>query len=143
MDIFDSLYSSDIETARIVVGINPHNQKDIAFFIGQAGSAKHEKCQRKYSKALEKARKNYKQREIVLIKIVAESILEDWENVTDENGNEISCTLENKIKSLTKYRRMFLEVMEAASDPSNFQNDEDMEDSDEDPISPEQETEKN
>lgn len=139
MNTLDNLFKSDdkksVQGVPIVVGTN-HKNEDVTFFIAEIGNPNHEKVQRRYSKQLERYRKNENLQQQIIAKIVAESILIDWEGVIDEDGEPISATLDNKITALTKYRKLFIEVMKEADDPANFV-DVNAE------MSPEEDTEKN
>jgi len=133
---FDELFVSPLETATLYFGENKKGQ-ELAFTVRETGSPEHEKVQRKYSKALERSRRNPTRHRAIMAKIVAESILIDWKGVLDEDGNEVPCTLEKKIEALTKYKKLFIEIIDFASEATNFQaeTDEDM--------TPEEDTEKN
>jgi len=123
---FDEFFLTDekksLEGVRIIVGYN-QNDNEVALWVAEAGNKKHEKVQRKFSKALEKTRHNKDKQREIMAKIIAESLLLDWEGVLDDKGEAIPCTLENKIKALTKYKKLFLEVLENSSDAENFQVD--------------------
>ena len=138
---FDELFVSPLETATLYFGENKKGQ-ELAFTVHETGSPEHEKVQRKYSKALEKSRRNQTRHRAIMAKIVAESILIDWKGVLDEDGNEVPCNMENKINALTKYKKLFIEIIDFASEPTNFQA-EDEEVMDDEDLTPEEDTEKN
>jgi len=139
MNTLESLFKSDenkaVKGVPIIVGTNQYDN-DVVFYIAEIGNPNHEKVQRRYSRQLERYRKKEDLQQQLLVKIVAESILIDWEGVLDDLGQPIEATLENKITALTKYRKLFLEVMQEAGDPSNFAVVEDE-------TTPEEDTEKN
>jgi len=137
---FDELFTSPLDIATLYFGYNA-NDKELSFTVRETGSPEHEKVQRKYSKALEKSRRNQKRNRAIMAKIVAESLLVDWKGVLDDSGNEVPCTLENKINALTKYKKLFIEIIDFASEPNNFQIDDDEIVDDE--LTPEEDTEKN
>jgi len=139
MNTLDNLFKSDenksVKGVPIVVGTN-QNGDDVVFYIAEIGNPNHDKVQRRYSKQLERYRKREELQQQIIVKIVAESILVDWEGVLDDDGQHIEATLENKIAALTKYRKLFVEVMQEAGDPSNFALVDD-------DVNPEEDTEKN
>ena len=136
---FDEVYKSDEDKAvngiRIVIGTNPRGG-DVAFWIAEVNNPDHEKAQRKRSKRLERTRKRNQQKQITC-EIVAEGILKNWEGVLDSDGNEMPPTLENKTKALVKYPKLFADVMDVATDPQFYAEDE------VDPEEAEADTEKN
>jgi len=138
LSTFDSLFKSDDEKSKngvpIEYGFNSKNEK-VILYIAEAGNPNHEKAQRKYAKALENSRKNKDLYNEIICKIVAESILLRWEGVLDGDGEPIESTYENKFDALKRLRKLFLAVLDSASDTSNF--------SIEDAAAAEAETEKN
>lgn len=120
---FDDIYSYDKDKAEtgvpIVVGVNQKGE-DVTIYVAMAGSKKHELVQRKYSRQLERARKNEKLTRKIMAKIVAQSLLVDWENVLDQDGNSIEATIENKIEALLDHKKFYLAVLEASMDEANF-----------------------
>jgi len=139
---FDEEFTSPLDIAPLYFGYNAKDE-ELTFMVRETGSPEHEKIQRKYSKALEKSRRNRKRYRSIMAKIVAESILVDWKGVLDENGDEVPCTLENRIEALTKYKKLFVEVIDFASEVTNFQADEDEDEVDDDTLDHEEDTEKN
>lgn len=155
---FDDLFTSRLEIAPLYMGYNSKDE-EITFFVKETGNKDHEKVQRKYAKMLERSRKNQKRHRAIMAKIVAESILDSWKGVLDKKGNEIEPTTENKIEALVRFKKLFFEVLDFASDATNFQGEEDDDeegtelDDDGNPISddenldkdltPEEDTEKN
>jgi len=123
---FDDLYKSDDDKAlngiRVVLGSNPKGG-EVAFWIAEVNNPDHEKAQRKRSKRLERTRKR-EQQKLLTAEIVAEGILKNWEGVLDADGNEMPPTLENKTKALLKYSKLFTDVMDVASDPAFYTEDE-------------------
>jgi hypothetical protein len=122
-DTFIDLFKTDDDLAKngvkIEVGYNSQN-KPVILTVAEAGNPKHEAVQRRYAKALENTRRNPDRHRAVLCKVVAESILLDWDGVLDEDGNERECTLENRIEALITYKKLFYAVMDAAADEGNF-----------------------
>lgn len=123
---FDDLFKSDKETAKISVGFN-NKDEEVTLIIAEAGCESHKKAQRKYTKALEGARKNEKKRNMIMAQICAESILVDWEGVIDSKGKPIDATVENKTECLIKYEKLMLAVIDASTDFANFKDDPDAE----------------
>jgi len=107
------------EGIEIVVGINALEQP-ITMIVAQAGNPKHREIQRKYEAALERARKSEKKRTLVMAKITAESILKNWHGVLDSEKNEIPYTVDVGTEALIRYEQLFLEILEASNNPSNF-----------------------
>lgn len=150
---FDELFLSDKDKSENgverMIGVNAKDE-DVVLIIAEAGSERHSKAQRKYSKQLELTRKRPKAREKVQAQIIAESILVGWRGVLDENKNEIEPTVENKIEFLMKYNKLFYAVLDVANDSENYRAisiDDDEEDTEsieiEDMVTPEEDTEKN
>ena len=133
----DRQFIGDRETTEVFIGEN-HKGDEIWFTVTQMQNPEHEKMQRKFSRALERSRRNTKKQREIQIEIVARSILVGWRNLIDDDGKEVKCTVKNKIAVLTKYREVLNRVLEEASDIANFQDvDDDQE------ITPEEDTEKN
>ena len=120
---FDDVFSYDKDKAEdgipIIVGVNK-NGDDVTLFFFFSGSERHEKMQRKYSKSLERARRNEKLTRKIMAKIVAQSLLLGWEGVLDQDGNPVEATTENKIKALMSHKQLYMSVLEAAMDTANF-----------------------
>lgn len=137
----DRQFIGDHETTTVFIGEN-HKGEEIWFKVAQMQNPEHEKMQRKFSRQLERSRKNVKKQRAIQTEIVARSILMGWENLIDDDGNPVKCTVKNKMDVLTKYREILNRVLEEASDIANFQDiDDDVDDDQE--ISPEEDTEKN
>lgn len=123
MDTLSALFESDTDKAvkgvPIVVGYNSR-EEEVVFWIAEAGNVNHIKAQRKYAKQLEVSRKNAKQTEKLMKRIIAESILIRWKGVLDKDGNEIEPTLENKLDALLKYRPLYLRILEESNDHDNY-----------------------
>jgi len=137
---FEDEFTSELDIAELDFGFNSKNEP-LRFIIRETGSPEHEKVQRKYSKALTASRRNRVRYRAVMAKIVGESILIDWKGVLDDEGNEVPCTLENKIEALTKYKKLFVEIIDFASDQTNFEVPET--ELDDEALSPDEDTEKN
>jgi len=143
----DKQYDTTRDTYELYIGLNAQ-EEEIFFLVAQAGNPEHKKVQRAYAQKLERARRNPAKRNRVVAEILAKSILKGWKGLLGENKQEIPCTYENKLAVLTnkKYgEALFVQIMEAASDITNFQDeDEDGEDLDEsESLSPAKATEKN
>ena len=118
---FDSLFATNEDGVEIFMGTNA-DQSDIYFTIVESGNPKHEKAQRKYAKQLEAARKNPKKDHYLMAKIMAESIVIGWRGVKDDDGNELACTMENKIDAFNKYKKLFYAVLKEATNEENFRD---------------------
>ncbi|RLD57849.1 MAG: hypothetical protein DRI97_04450 [Bacteroidetes bacterium] len=140
------MFTSKIEVAPLYMGYNSKDE-EIVIYVKETGNPQHEKTQRKYGKLLEKSRKNRKRHRAIMAKIVAESIIDTWKGVLDKEGNVIEPTLENKVDALVSFKKLFFEVLDFASDSSNYQEDEDDDDDiqeeEDDVVSAEDATEKN
>jgi len=119
----DELYKVDKKLANegspVTIGMNSKDQP-IIMIVAEAGNPKHKKVQRKYDKRLEMARNNPDRRELLMAKIVAESILMGWSGVLDSEGKEVPYTIPNGIDALIKYSKLNIEIMDAATDIENF-----------------------
>jgi peroxiredoxin family protein len=120
---FDDIFSFDKDKAEtgvpIIVGVNQKGD-DVTIYVAMAGSERHEKTQRKYSKQLERARRNDKLTRKIMAKIVAQSLLIGWDGVLDKDGTAVEATTENKIKALMEHKQLYMSVLEAAMDEANF-----------------------
>jgi hypothetical protein len=139
IDAFGQIYSTDQTKSEkgidILIGYNAKNEA-IKLKVAEAGNPNHERVQRKFSRAIEKARNNKQKRTEVWAQVAAEALLLSWEGVLDKNGNTVEPTLENRIAALTANKKLMSEVLDIAMDPANY-----MEDADEVPVA--EETEKN
>lgn len=134
----EELYANDADKsengAEMDVGLNAKGEP-IVFIVAEMGNSKSERAMRKYERALASSRYDRKKRMKIWAKILAEAILLDWRGVIDKDGNEVPPTLENRIEALSKYERLFMDVMEFSQNPNNFRPDSG--------LSPEEESEKN
>ena len=119
----DELYKTDEtlvnEGAPITIGMNAKDEP-IIMYVAEAGNPKHKKAQRKYDRQLELARNNPDRRRLLMAKIVAESILVNWEGVLDSKNKEVKYTVKNGIDAILKYDKLNIEIMEAATDIENY-----------------------
>jgi hypothetical protein len=119
----EKLYETDKELvekgAPITIGMNVKDNP-IIMYVAEAGNPKHKKAQRKYDRQLEIARNNHDRRQLLMAKIVAESILVHWEGVLDSKGKEVPYTVKNGIDALLKYDKLNLDIMDAATDIENY-----------------------
>jgi len=119
---FEDLFVSDKDVAEVWMGLNAKNE-DIFFYVRETNCEAHEKCVRKYTRALERTRANDKSHNKVLCQIIAESILVNWKGVLDQKKKSIEPTNENKLENLEKYKKLMTAVMEAASTEANFRSE--------------------
>lgn len=123
LNSFDSLFKSDEDKAvngvPVPMGINS-NGDPIMVWVAELGNPKHEKCQRRFSKQLELSRKNRDAYNDIVAKMVAESILVNWQGFLDEAGQPIEPSFDNKLKMLRKYKKFMNAILEAAGDGENF-----------------------
>lgn len=142
-------FETTSDTYELYIGTN-REEEEIVFVVAQAGNPEHKKVQRAYAQKLERARRNPVKRNRVIAEIVAKSLLKGWRGMLDDEGKEIPCTFENKVAVLTNKtygEQLFVQIMEAASDITNFQDldeEEGIEEGDDtEGLSPEEGTEKN
>jgi hypothetical protein len=119
---FENLFGSDIDVAEVWMGVNS-KEEDIFFYLREMNCEIHEKCYRKYSRALERTRNNEKSHNKVLCQILSESIIVDWKGVLDDNGKRVKPTPENKVDNLVKWKKLMMAVMDASSTEANFRAD--------------------
>lgn len=56
----------------------------------------------------------------IMIQAYADSIVKDWEGVSDENGEPLTCTRENIVKVLTDLPEFFAVIREQADNAEHF-----------------------
>lgn len=106
---------------------------DCRIKIARAGGSN-----KRFLKSAEKFRRRYKRQlelEILsndvaqreAIKIYAESVVLDWEGVTDAEGNELNCNQENITKLFTDLPDLFIDVQQMALNASLFREEIDVE----------------
>ena len=66
--------------------------------------------------------KSDKQQEQLLIKLIAETVIQDWRGLLDDNDNEIKYSSEEAIKVLTEYREIADFLADESSKVENFRN---------------------
>jgi hypothetical protein len=124
--VLDRLLISDESKSEngipVVIGLNAKGE-EIVMFVAEAGSARHERTQKKYAAELERHRHNPALRDEIVKKVIAESILVSWTGVVDANGDPIEPTVENKLQALKKYRKLHMMIMETAIDSARFRKD--------------------
>lgn len=119
---FESLFATKEEGVEIFMGTNPDGS-DVYFTIAENGNPAHEKSQRKYAKIMENSRNNPKKEHWIMSKIMAEGIVTNWRGVKDENGNELECTMENKVDAFNRHKKLFYAVLKESSNEDNFRDD--------------------
>lgn len=119
--------SADLETKGVIFEYSlDDNGKPINFRIARAGGAN-----TKYSTVLAKLVKPYRRQlqtetvspdtiQRIMREVYAETIVLGWENVRDENGNEMEFTKENVIKLFTDLPDVFETIQEFANGNSAF-----------------------
>lgn len=112
----DVLNSEGIEQ---VIGYNDKEQEMI-LIIAQAGNPIHQKAQRKYARALEKARTNKKKQNKIYARIIAESILLGWKGILDTKSKALPDSLDNRVEALADNSELMNEVLDIAMDRTNF-----------------------
>ena len=141
---FEHLFTSQEQGKEFFMGVNT-NGTDVYFTIAENGNPLHEKVQRKYAKQLEAARKHPKKEHWLMSKIMAEAIVTGWRGVIDNDGNEIACTMENKVDAFNHHKKLFYAVLKEATNEENFKDDDLILDDDNDDVyeEPAKDTEKN
>jgi len=124
----DKQFVATTDTYELFVGEN-NAGKDIVFTIGRTGSPEHEKVMRKYSKQVERVRRDSDKYHRILVTIAAKSLLIGWDGLIDDDGKKVPCTLENRISVLFDYRELFNLVIGTAADTSLFRDEEEEEES--------------
>lgn len=103
---------------------------DFAIRIARAGGAN-----KKYAKALMRILKPYrkaistntiaeKKQNELMAEVYAETVILDWVNVKDRDGNAMDFTKENVIKLLTDLPVLFQQIIADAENFNNFKSDE-------------------
>ncbi|QYW02122.1 tail chaperone [Stenotrophomonas phage Sonora] len=104
--------------------------KKIRFRIARAGGANEE-----FNKALERESKPFKRAiqtktlsnkkaEQIYLKAFISSVLLGWENVRDQNNNELAFNTENALALLSDLPDLFADLREAANDAALFREEE-------------------
>lgn len=119
---FEYLFTSQEQGKEFFMGVNA-NGTDVYISIAENGNPLHEKVQRKYAKQLEAARKNPKKEHWLMSKIMAEAIVTGWRGIIDEDGNEIPCTMENKVDAFNRHKKLFYAILKEATNEENFKAD--------------------
>lgn len=123
-----SFYRNDEDKSEkgveIILGKNAKGE-DFVVTVGEAGNPLHENAQRKHSRALEKARHNKKRSNRIWAEIMAEGILFSWRGLLDAEGNTIEPTMENRIEALESNKRFMGEILDIATDATNYLKDAD------------------
>lgn len=124
-----SSYKTDesLETAGIalVVGENDAGKK-ICIKIARAGGANKAFQRvlaaktRPYRRQIDQNTMSNSVMESLICEVYADTVVLDWENVEDEQGNPMDCTRENIIKLFTDLPDLFADVRAGAADSSAF-----------------------
>jgi hypothetical protein len=83
-----------------------------------------EKATRPYRKQMESGTLSDDVANDLFIQVFAESVVKDWENVTDRDGNDLQFSVDNCVKLFKDLPDLFSDVRNAASDVSNFRVEE-------------------
>ena len=118
----DKQFVATTDTYELYIADN-HKGDPILFTVGRTGRPEHEKVARRYSKALERSRRNPDRHKKILIELTAKAILLDWSGLIDDTGKPVPCTEATRIEVLTKYPDIFSLVLETASDASFFRDE--------------------
>ena len=119
----DKQFIATVDTTELYVGDN-HKGDPIVFIVGRTQRPEHEKVARRYSKQLERSRRNPERQKKVMIEIAAKSLLVDWTGLIDDNNKVVPCNEITRIEVLTEYPELFSLVVDTASDTSIFREDE-------------------
>lgn len=93
---------------------------DFAIRVARAGGSNKKyakallKHMRPYRKAIQAGSMDLKLQREILAKVYAESVVLDWVNVVDEEGNEMAFNYDNVVKLLTDLPELFNQIVEDA-----------------------------
>jgi len=96
------------------------------FLVARAGGANQrfkkasEKKFRPYRRQIESGTIDPKVANRLMVEVFAESVILDWQNVTDENGEEMACTYDNVVKLFTDLPDLFSEIQQEAMKFANY-----------------------
>lgn len=127
MSLYD-LYSTDADLERGGVILN--YGEGVRIKIARAGGANVdfaktlERLMRPYRKRLDTGTLDEKVATDVFIRVFAESVVKDWEGVTDREGNTLPFNTDNCVKLFKDLPDLFADVREAATSVSNFRDKE-------------------
>lgn len=122
--------NTSMETEGIYLNYGPNSQgKDILIRIARAGGSN-----QNYSKRMEAKTKPYRRQiqnetierallERIVREIYAETVVLGWENVEDENGNELPFTYDNCLKLFTDLPDLFTDVQEQSQRAALFRQE--------------------
>jgi hypothetical protein len=122
---FKKIYKDqDILSSEGIEQVIGYNEKDeeMVLIVAQAGNPVHQKTQRKYARALEKARTSKKKQDKIYARIIGESILLGWRGILDTKGKPVDDKLENRIEALAN-KELMNEVLDIAMERTNFIGD--------------------
>lgn len=126
------LYSSyktdeNLETAGIALVVGETDAgKKVCIKIARAGGANKAFQRvlaaktRPYRRQIDQNTMSNSVMEGLMAEVYADTVVLDWENVTDENDNPLDCTRENIIKVFTDLPDLFSDVRAGAADSSAF-----------------------
>jgi len=122
----DKQFVATQDTYDLYIGDN-NKGEEIVFTIGRTGRPEHEQVARRFSKQLERSRRNKDKYRKLLIEIIARSVLLDWVGLIDDDNKKVPCNLENRIAILTDYAEIFTLVIETAGDTQLYRDEEEEE----------------
>lgn len=125
--IYD-MYETDDDNE--IEGIILNYGEGIRIKIARAGGANVA-----FAKAFEKATRPYRKRmdmgtldesvaNELLVQVFAQTVVKDWEGVTDREGNELKFNVENCVKVFMDLPDLFADVKEASMSVANYRYEE-------------------
>lgn len=116
---------SENQGVRIVKGSN-EDGTEIAFFVARQGKSNtsyklaSERAFKPHRAAIKGGNLSNEQAESILLDLFCGHLLKGWENVRDEEGNELPFNVENAKKVMNDLPDLYAELTEASSDISLF-----------------------
>lgn len=104
----------EVEGTRVEYG-------DFTFILARAGGANKafQKCierkSRPYRKQIQKNQMDHEVMNRIMLEAYAETIFKGWENMTDENGDDLPFNEENVIKVMTDLPDLWEDVLQVTS----------------------------
>jgi hypothetical protein len=117
---------SDLEQGGVILNY----EEGVRLKIARAGGAN-----TKYAKSLERITRPYRRKDGTMMhieddiatemycRVYAESVVVDWEGVTDRDGNLMEFSVENCVRLFTDLPDLFADVRNAADGIENFKMD--------------------
>lgn len=111
-------------------GQNEADGKDIRIRVARSGGGNKafrklmEAKTRPHRRAIETGKIDPDTLNAIMIEVMAQVVVVDWENVTDRDGKKLTCTKENIIKLLTDLPDLYAEILAYSQDGSVYRLEE-------------------